>query len=343
VLELQLINMLKLLAASLLSFGFSFLVAVPFINLLYRIRFRDTEKLSVDFKGQPTEFNKIHGSKVGTPVGGGILIILSSAIFTWLVYAGTQFNFNWTSGVLYLSLVLFGLLGFLDDLKKFLGTSAVGKLRYLKLKHKLLFQVVLGLIIGYVLYSSLGLHTLTLPLMGKFDLGVWYIPFAMLVIVATSNAFNITDGLDGLASGLLMIALTAFWYLAGQGSYSLDVGLFIAVLMGSLAAFLYFNIFPARIFMGDTGALALGAMLGTIALITGQVVALLIIGGVFVAEALSSLLQWWSMIFRNKRIFLIAPLHHHFEALGWPETKVTMRFWLVQVFLALLGIFVALV
>lgn len=337
--------MLKLLAASLLSLGFSFLLEVPFINLLYKIKFRDTEKLSIDFRGQETLYNKVHGNnpgKVGMPTGGGILIIVSSALFTALVYIFTQYNFNDTAAVLYLAMGAFGLLGFYDDAKKLLGKRATGALWCLRMKYKLGIQVFLGLLIGYLIFTRLGLHTLWLPLLGNFDLGFLYIPFAAIVVVATTNAVNITDGLDGLATGLVMIALTAFWYLGSLGQFGGDLSLFIAVLIGSLSAFLYFNIYPARIIMGDTGALALGAMLGTVALLSGQALTLLIIGGVFVVEASSSLIQWGSMILRNKRVFLIAPLHHHFEALGWPETKVTMRFWLAGIFLAFLGLFIAL-
>lgn len=334
--------MLKLLGASLLSFGFSFILAVPFISLLYRLKFKDAAKLSIDFKGQPTLFNKLHGNKVGTPTGGGILIITSSAIFTALIYLFTKFHFNSTSLILYVSMVSFGLLGLYDDVRKFFGKSAPGALKMLRLPHKLAIQIILGLLIGYLIFAKVGLHTLWLPLFGIFDLGFLYIPFAALVVIATTNAFNITDGLDGLASGLLMIALIPFWYLTSGSTLNGDISLFIAVIIGSLAAFLYFNIYPARVFMGDTGALALGAMLGTIALLSGHPVALFVIGGIFVIEALSSLLQWGSMLTRNKKIFLIAPIHHHFEALGWPETKVTMRFWLVGIFLALLGIFISL-
>ncbi|MCX6784050.1 MAG: phospho-N-acetylmuramoyl-pentapeptide-transferase [candidate division WWE3 bacterium] len=334
--------MLKLIGASLLSFAFSFILAIPFINLLFKLKFKDSAKLSIDFKGHPTLFNQLHGGKVGTPTGGGILIIVSSAIFTALIYVFTKFHFNDTSFILYFSMVSFGLLGFYDDLRKFFGKSAPGALKMLRLPHKLALQIILGLVIGFLLFTRIGLHTLWLPLLGIFDLGYLYIPFAAIVVIATTNAFNITDGLDGLASGLLMIALIPFWYLSSSSALSGDIGLFIAVIIGSLAAFLYFNIFPARVFMGDTGALALGAMLATIALLSGHPVVLIVIGGIFVVEAVSSLLQWGSMITRNKKIFLIAPIHHHFEALGWPETKVTMRFWLAGIYLALLGIFVSL-
>jgi len=333
--------MLKLLAASLGSLVFSFFLAVPFISLLFRLRWRDQEKLSVDLHGQPTIFNELHGSKVGTPTGGGILIIGSSALFTALVYTFTQFQLNWTAVILYLAMFGFGLLGLYDDLKKFFSQRGRGSLPCLSAKLKLAIQLGLGLIISYLLFTKLSLHSVWLPFFGDFDLGLGYLPFATIVIVFTSNAFNITDGLDGLATGLLMISLVAFWYLAGKSVFGGDVTLFIAVLMGSLAAFIYFNIYPARVFMGDAGALSLGAILAIIALITNQAFSLFIIGGVFVVEAFSTLIQWGSIVLKKKRVFLIAPLHHHFEALGWPETKVTMRFWLAQVFLVLLGIFVA--
>jgi len=171
---------------------------------------------------------------------------------------------------------------------------------------------------------------------------MWYIPFAAFVVIAMSNAFNITDGMDGLSTGLMIIALSAFWVLAQPFfEVSGDVLVFIAVLIGALLAFLYFNIYPARLFMGDTGSLAFGALLGVIALMTNQVMVLPFIGGVFVAEVSSSLIQLVSLKYFNKRVFSIAPLHHHFEAKGWDETKVTMRFWLVGTLLAFVGLLIA--
>jgi len=335
--------MIKLLVVVLASLTFTAVLTVPFINLLYKLRFRNPKVKSEDMFGKETIFNELHGHKVGTPTGGGILIIGSAFLFSIVFYSLTRFAFNWTAAVLFLTMFLFGALGFYDDYKKFFGRGKdKGVFWGLRFKHKLLIQVIFAAGVVFFLNQKMGLSEVRLPLMGDVDFGWWYIPFAIFVIVGTSNAFNITDGVDGLAAGLLLIALVPFLYLTSFSSYGGDVGLFIAVIVGPLLTFLYFNIYPARLFMGDTGALALGAMLGVIALLTNQAIALILIGGVFVVETLSDIVQISAMIMRKPKPLKIAPLHHHFEAMGWPETKVTMRFWLAGAFFATLGLLVAL-
>lgn len=334
--------MYKLFGILLLSFIFTSTLIVPFINALYKLRFRQKHIQTKNTHGQ----RKLHSWKVGTPIGGGILIIMSVLIFSALFYTVTSYMVNWTTIILLLTLFLFGFLGLYDDLRKFFR---FGKKRIKVLPPTVKFglQIVAGLSIGYLLYAYMGLSTLPLPLIGPFwdieplELGIWYIPMAAAVIVSSSNAFNITDGLDGLSTGLLLIALSAFWYLASFSRFAGDVSLFIAVLMGALIPYLYFNIYPARLWLGDTGSLAFGSLLAVIALMTEQTLILPIIGGVFVVEVSSSLIQIFSKRYRGKKVFLLAPLHHHFEALGWDETKVTMRFWLVGICLAWLGLFLA--
>jgi len=348
--------MIKIFGILILSFLFTGALSIPFINLLYKLKFQRQSELKTENKknGDIPLFDRLHGWKVGTPNGGGILILTAVFVFSLIFYSVTKYDINWTSAVLFLTLLLFGLLGFYDDIQKIFGWKKTG-FWGLRIRFKLLLQILLALIISSLLYFKMGLSTITIPFpfISTFggnltswtgiviDLGVFYIIFATLVIVFTTNAFNITDGLDGLATGLLLIALAAFWYLASLGYWG-DVILFMAVLMGSLLAFLYFNIYPARLWMGDTGALAFGALLAVIALITESVFVLPIIGGVFIIEAATTLLQWWSKAYRKKKMFLIAPLHHHFEALGWDETKVTMRFWLAGAVFAFFGIFIAL-
>jgi phospho-N-acetylmuramoyl-pentapeptide-transferase len=187
----------------------------------------------------------------------------------------------------------------------------------------------------------MGLHTLALPFNYEIDLGAIYPVFAAFVIVATVNAVNLADGLDGLANGLLIIALAAFWWLATLTNMA-DIDVFLATIIGSMLAFHYFNIYPARVWMGDTGALALGGMLAVVALMLNQAFVLPLIGGVFVLETLTTLIQWTSKATRGKKVFMATPIHHHFEALGWDETKVTMRFWLAGAISAFIGLFVAL-
>jgi phospho-N-acetylmuramoyl-pentapeptide-transferase len=292
--------------------------------------------------------SQLHKEKAGTPTGGGILIVIASFMFTLLFYSLTEFELNWTAFVLFLTMFLFASLGLLDDARKMIRFRG-RRIRALSPFPKFLLQILSALFIGYLLHTKMGLSTVNIPLIsglldfGPIDLGIVYIGFAAFVIVSSSNAFNITDGLDGLATGLMLIALSSFWVLSGGVVFSGDIALFIAVIMGALLAFLYFNIYPARLFMGDTGSLALGSVLAVVALMTDQVLILPIIGGIFVVELLSSLLQITSRKLLHKKIFDIAPLHFHFQANGWTETKVTMRFWLFGTVLAFIGMFISMV
>lgn len=330
--------LLKVFLVILLSTAVTGVLAVPFINLLYRLKFqRQKEYLE---KSQMRLIDKLQESKIGTPAAGGLLVLLVTIWLGLIVYQFTSYKFNWTIGILAITFILFGILGFYDDLRKFLEAPASG-VWGIKAYTKLVIQLIFGLLVGYLLYHYMGMQDVRLPFGYVMHLGWWYIPFASLVIATMSNAFNITDGLDGLSAGLLLIALTAYFYLAITFSTP-DVVIFIALLVGSLLAYLYFNIYPARFIMGDTGALALGAALAVIALMSRTVFALPFIGGVFMVELFSSAIQLTSKRFRHKKVFLIAPLHHHFQALGWTETKVTMRFWLAGAFCAILGICIAL-
>jgi phospho-N-acetylmuramoyl-pentapeptide-transferase len=330
--------LLKVFLVILLSTVVTGVLAVPFINLLYRLKFQRQkeylDKTPVDLIDQLQE------SKIGTPAAGGLLVLLVTIGLGLVVYQFTSYKFNWTIGILAITFILYGILGFYDDLRKFLEAPSSG-VWGIRAPTKLAIQLVFGLLVGYLLYRYMGMQEVRLPFGYVINLGWWYIPFASLVISTMSNAFNITDGLDGLSAGLLLIALTAYFYLAITFSTP-DVVVFIALLLGSLLAYLYFNIYPARFIMGDTGALALGAALAVIALMSRTVFALPFIGGVFMVELCSSAIQMYSRKFRHKKVFLIAPLHHHFQALGWTETKVTMRFWLAGAFCAILGICVAL-
>ncbi len=344
--------MLDLLAILLFTFGVTFLLAVPFINLLYKLKFQRQRESQRDIFGAVTSIvNRLHGWKVGTPNAGGILIIAVTIALSALFYKlvpgynilSKLYGANWVAVILYSSLILFGLLGLYDDIRKFYGFSVKGAWG-LRIRYKFLLQWLLAFTIAFLLYDKLHLSSVYVPVLAKnLELGIWYLPFAATVIVGATNAVNITDGLDGLVPGLTIIALVAFWYLASVAHFP-DVTLFIAVTLGSLLAFMYFNIYPARVWLGDTGALALGAMLATIALITNSALVLPLIGLVFVVETASVLIQWTSKATRNgKKVFLASPIHHHFEAKGWDETKVTMRFWLLGAVAAFFGIFIALI
>jgi phospho-N-acetylmuramoyl-pentapeptide-transferase len=333
--------MTKIFVALLASAVATGLLAVPFINLLYRLKFQRQREIPDTVDGPVMLFDQMHAKKAGTPAAGGLLVLGVTVTLGVIMYQFTSFKANWTIGILALTYLLFGALGFYDDLRKFLEAPASGAWG-IRAHTKLIVQLLFGLLVGYLLYRYMGLHEVVFPFKMTLDLGGWYVVFAALVIATMSNAFNITDGLDGLAAGLLVIALAAFWYLAVLFSTA-DVVLFIALLIGSLLAFLYFNIYPARVFMGDTGALALGAALAVIALMSRSSFALPFIGGVFMIELASSAIQMLSKATRGgRKVFLVAPLHHHFEARGWNETKVTMRFWLAGALFAFIGICVAL-
>ncbi|OGY26876.1 MAG: hypothetical protein A2Z11_01745 [Candidatus Woykebacteria bacterium RBG_16_43_9] len=334
--------MVKLLGILLVSFAATLAVAIPFIDALYRLKFQRQREAQKDIFGRFTSIvNRLHGWKVGTPNAGGILIIVVTIVFSALFYKITLFSLNWTAYILYFTLVSFGILGLYDDLRKFYGFQQTGAWG-LRLRYKVLLQLIISFLIGYLLYTKVGLSSVHVPI---FDLdivlGSWYVLWSAIVIFATTNAVNITDGLDGLATGLTIFTLSAFWFLSAQTNLG-DVTLFIAVIVGSLLAFLYFNIYPARVWLGDTGALSIGAMLAVIALIIDASLVLPFVGLVFVMEAASSLSQMFTKGVFHKKIFLAAPLHHHLEAKGWDETKVTMRFWLAGAVSVFVGLFIAL-
>ncbi len=334
---------------------FSFLITsvlvVPFIDLLYKLKL--TRRKQAPKKGKVPLFDKLHDVKAGTPIGGGVLIItvvtvLFAGIFPMIKYMGVyieiSFGLREELFVVFFTFLSFGLLGLIDDLIKMFGKPIKGQLGMwfgLARKQKFLLQWALALFVGYYLYNNLGIHILHVPLFDKtLDLGFWYVPFAAFLIVTFTNAYNITDGLDGLASGLLMIFLIAFGAIAAT-SLDVPLSLFIAIWLGALMAFLYFNVWPARIFLGDSGALSFGAMIAVIGLITGSIFALLIIGAIFLVEIVSSAIQILGWRFLKKPIFPVAPIHHTLLAQGWEEPKIVMRAWLAGIMLAIFGLWLA--
>lgn len=336
---------------------FSFIVTsvaiVPFINLLYRLRF--TRRREAPKKGKVSPFDKLHDWKAGTPVGGGILIVALVSIFFAIlfpalaylgVYISAAYNIRNEINVIFFTFLSFGLLGLYDDFVKMFGKPEPGKVGMwvgLRRSHKFLLQWILALIIAAMLFQNLKIQILHIPLVDLIiNLKAWYVPFAAFTIVSFANAFNITDGLDGLASGLLVIALFAFWAISAQ---ALDTPLsaFLALWIGALIAFLYFNVWPARIFLGDSGALSFGATLAVVGLLVGKVFTLVVIGGIFVVEILSSLVQILGWKFLNRRILPIAPAHLWLQIRGWEEPKVVMRAWLAGLMLAVFGLWLAVI
>src|SRR3989344_3877207 len=341
------------LLLGLLIFSFCVTAAglVPFINLLYKLRFTRRVQQTKDAFDRPTPiFDKYHNHKKGTPVGGGLLVIgIVSLLFFLLfplakylgVFVTHVYPVNEEVHVIFLTFLSFGLLGLYDDIMKFFKFDRNGWFG-LRLRHKFLIQWLLAFVIAAMLYFNLNISFLYIPFLGTFNLGFWYIPFAAAVIVSFANAVNITDGLDGLASGVLMVALFAFWFLSAA-ILDTPLSFFLTMWLGSLIAFLYFNVYPARLWLGDVGALAFGATFAVVGLLLGKVMALPIIGGIFVAEIASSLLQLLSKKFRGRKLFPVSPLHLWLQLLGWQEPKIVTRAILASIMLAIFGVWLAVI
>jgi len=292
-----------------------------------------------------TIFRKFHAAKSGTPTMGGLLIwgsILFTILFSRMLSLTGVVDFSLLQrGQVYLplfTLVTMGLLGAVDD---YFNIAGIGRKRGLAVMPKIVSLVLISAIGAYWFSVRLGYDQIHVPFWGSVGLGWWYIPLFMFILVGTANAVNITDGLDGLAAGLLVLAFGSFAVVAYFSGWTV-LAAFCGVCVGAIAAFLWHNVPPALFIMGDTGALALGGSLGVIALMTDNVLILPFIGSVFVIETLSVIVQLTSKKFRGRKVFLAAPIHHHFEALNWGESKVTMRFWIIGGFLSFLGIIIGL-
>lgn len=327
--------------SAIASFLLAVLVAPAVKKALEYFKLKKTLRETALDGNQASIFRALHLKKEGTPTMGGILvwgvamlIILISPLFQLLGL--TRFSLlNRSETYLPLfTLFVTAILGAVDD---FLNIKKIGGGRGLTAKLKFFWLTLFGLLGGLWFYFKLNYNLIAIPGFGSIELGPWYILLFTFVIVATANAVNLTDGLDGLAGGLLVIAFTAFGIIAYLNGL-LVLTAFCAVIIGATLAFVWFNIPPALFYMGDTGALALGATLGVIAMLTDSVVILPFIGFVFVVETLSVIAQLVSKKFFRRKILKIAPLHHHFEASGWPEGKVVMRFWIVGGFMAVLGV-----
>ena len=333
------------------SFIITGILIIPFIDLLYRLKFqRQDEAAVVAEKKRTPIFHKFHAAKAGTPVCGGLLVILVVSILyavlfpiiSYLgVYISSAHSIKDELNILFFTFISFGLLGFYDDLMKFFGFPNRGFFG-LRLRHKFIIQWVLAFIIAFMLYQNLKINFIHIPILGILNLGIIYIPFAAFVIVAFTNALNITDGLDGLVGGLLLICLLAFWVLA-HSSLDTVLSVFLSLWIGSLIAFLYFNVYPARIFLGDVGALSFGAALAVVGLLIGKLAAVVIIGGIFIVEIASSFIQMFSKKFLGRKVFPAAPFHLLLQHQGWEEPKIVMRAWLAGVILAIFGLWLAVI
>jgi phospho-N-acetylmuramoyl-pentapeptide-transferase len=313
-----------LVQAILLAFALVVILMPPFIATLRRLGL--VKRIRVE--GPDT-----HMVKEGTPSMGGVLMIavVAGAAALFHLIATDEFLGPQTIAPL-LTLIVIGILGAYDDLLN--AQTGEG----IRIRQKLLWQVLAGGFIAFQIQSTYAITAITVPFIGDVPIAPWaYVLFAGFAIVATTNGVNFTDGLDGLAGGTLIFAFVAYLIIALLAGQT-NLAILCALIIGALLGFLWFNVHPAQVFMGDSGALAMGATLAVVGLITGQILLLPLIGIIFVLEVGSDILQIASFKLTGRRIFRMAPLHHHFELAGWDEEKITMRFWIVGVLAALLGV-----
>ncbi|KKQ74555.1 MAG: Phospho-N-acetylmuramoyl-pentapeptide-transferase [Berkelbacteria bacterium GW2011_GWB1_38_5] len=333
--QLFLPNLAKIFYLTALSFLIAVIWTPIFTDFLYRNKLgKRIRKTGYDEQKAPI-FYSLHKDKANTPTMGGLLIWVTAAVITIL------FNLSRAGTWLPLfALVATGIIGAIDDLANIRGVGPNnGGIRF---RYKFLIYIAIAAVGAWWFYFKLGWDIFHIPGIGDFFLGWWYIPIFILTIVFFAFAVNETDGLDGLAGGTLAISFSAYAIIAlVQGKVPLAV--FCGTISGALLAFLWFNIHPARFFMGDTGSMSLGMTLAVIAFLTNSVAVLPIIGFIFVVEALSVIIQITSKKLFKKKVFISSPLHHHLEALGWPETKVTMRFWVISAVTASIGLMIALI
>jgi phospho-N-acetylmuramoyl-pentapeptide-transferase len=293
----------------------------------------------------------MHKKKVGTPTMGGVIIWLTVVVLAFLFWSFSQFypnaiisKLNFLSRsqtwVPLAALIVSAIFGFTDDLFGILRIGPGGG--GLRMRDRMIMYALVGAGGAWWFYYKLGFNSINIPFLGDWVVGLWYIPFFIFVIIASAFSANETDGLDGLSSGVFLTMFAAYAVIAfDQGR--MDLVVFLSALMGSLIAFLWFNIYPARFFMGDTGSMSLGVVLGVVAMLTNTPFLLLPIALIFIMESGSVIIQLASKKLRGKKIFLSTPIHHHFEALGWHETQVTMRFWMISAVGAIIGLILFLV
>jgi phospho-N-acetylmuramoyl-pentapeptide-transferase len=322
----------------LISVG-AFLLAMaltPFYTFLaYRYRFWKKQR-STSTSGEALEvFTKLHANKFrrNIPTMAGVIGVVTIAIITF------GFNFDERTYLPLAALIGGAIVGLIDDI---INLRSDGKgVAGLRSSIKFAMIVAIGLALGWYFFTKIGVDTVQVPFVGAIAIGWLIVPLFAFVVTATANAVNISDGLDGLAGGLLALSFAAFGVIALLQNQLMLAG-FCFTVIGALLSYLWFNIYPARFFMGDVGSFAFGVTLGVVAILTNSLLLLPIIGILFVVEAGSSLIQILSKKYFQKKIFISAPIHHHLEAIGWPEAKVTMRFWVIGCIAASFGVMLAL-
>ncbi len=326
-------------ATFMLSVG-AFLLAMLLTPLYtyfaYRYKFWKKQRTTSTLGEKLEVFTKLHANKFtrNIPTMAGVIGIVSITVITLC--------FNWDRAQTWLPLAALlggGAVGLLDDIINIRGqgTGVAG----LRSSFKFIMVILMSLVLGWFFYTKLGYTSVHIPFAGDIMLGVWIVPLFVLAVVSTGNAVNISDGLDGLAGGLLSVAYTVFGMIALLQGHLMIAG-FCFTVVGALLSYLWFNIYPARFFMGDVGSFAFGTSLGVIAMLTNTLFLLPIVGIIFVIEAGSSLIQIIAKRFFHRRVFISAPIHHHLEAKGWPEAKVTMRFWVIACVAGFIGLLLAL-
>ena len=339
-------NIILIFGSLISTFTLTILIAPWFIKMLYKFKCGKQIREIASSGDKAEIFQSLHGKKQGTPTMGGILIwgstlviVLLSTIPAALGITSNSLISRQETWLPLFTLISTAILGAVDD---WFNIKGIGKSKGINIKPKFFWMTLLAALGAYWFHFKLDYNQILIPGIGNITIGLWYIPLFILVLTATSNAVNITDGLDGLTGGLLILAFGAFGIIAfAQGLFILSA--FCAVIIGALIGFMWYNIFPAHFFMGDTGAISLGATLGVISMMTNSVIVLPLIGFIFVIETLSVIIQLTSKKFFHRKVFLIAPLHHHFEKLGWSEPNIVMRFWIIGAFIASIGTILGLI
>lgn len=350
------VDILKVLITGMLAFIIAFLITPLWTYILYKYKWGIRIKTNSVDGSKLSIVSALHEKKSGTPTMGGVivwitvglLVIASHYLFPLLAelcdtrfVARLDFFSRKQVWLPLFFLVAAGLLGMIDDYMsiKNIGQNKGGGMRF-AIRFWWLF--VLAALGSWWFYDKLGWDTLHLPSIGDFSLGLWYIPLFIFVVLFAAISSNETDGLDGLNGGVLVMGFASFALIAFMQN-KVDLASFCAAVSGALLAFLWFNVYPARFFMGDTGAISLGTTLGVVALLTNSVVSLFIIVAIYSLESGSAAVQLLSKRFFKRKVFLAAPIHHHFEALGWPETKVVARAWIFTAITSLLGLIVGII
>ncbi len=341
------VEIIRLLILSTVAFIIAMALTPALTYFLYHYKLG----VSVRDEGSTPIYSKLHKNKSGTPTMGGIIIWFTLLLMIGGLWLLSQWNIfpSWVGNLSFFSrsetllplgvLISSALVGLLDDWFN-IRRQGGGKGGGMKVKHRLLIYTLIALVGALWFYFKLDWDILHIPFIGEYSLGWWYIVVFIFIIVATAFSVNETDGLDGLAGGVLLTCFASYGTVAFLlGKY--DLAAFCSVIIGALLAFLWFNINPARFFMGDTGAMSLGVTLGVVALLTQSALLLPVIGFILLIESVSVLVQiFWKKVFKRK-LFQSTPIHHHFEAIGWSEPKVVMRFWVISAVASALGVILA--